>query len=92
MVRRAVRWGMGLGFGAAWTWAVVRIVLGADVGALEGAVAAGGWGLSVLPVHCMPKSSAAGAVGPQRWVAAWRAGDVTRASRLPRSDAGSGPS
>lgn len=92
MVRRTVCWGMVAGLGAVWAWAVVRIVLGADVGALEGAVAAGGWGLSLLPVHCMPKASATGAVGPERWVAAWRAGDVTRASRRHRSDAGSGRS
>lgn len=92
MVRRAVRWGTALGLGAVWSWAVARIVLGADTGALEGAVAAGGWGLSLLPVHCMPKAGAAGAVGRERWVAAWRAGAVTRASRPPRSDAGSGPS
>jgi hypothetical protein len=89
MVRRAVCWGMALGLGTAWVWAVVRIVLGADVSALEGAVAAGG--LSVLPVHCRPKARAAGAVGPERWVAAWRAGHVTT-SRRPRSGGGSGPS
>jgi hypothetical protein len=92
MVRRTVRSGIALGFGAVWWWAVLRIALGADTGLVEGAVVAGGWGLSLLPVHCVPKALAAGAVGPERWVAAWRAGDVTRASRHPRSGAGSDPS
>lgn len=78
MVGRAVRWGAVLGLGAVWWWAVLRLALGADTGALEGAVAIGGWGLSLLPVHCMPKARAAGAIGPERWVAAWRAGSVGR--------------
>lgn len=44
-----------LGLGAVWWWAVLRLLLSGDAGVLEGAVAAGGWGLSVLPVHCVPK-------------------------------------
>ncbi|WP_306189876.1 hypothetical protein [Streptomyces sp. MK5] len=46
-----------LGLGAVWWWAVLRLVLSGDAGVLEGAVAAGGWGLSLLPVHCAPKDS-----------------------------------
>ncbi|WTI16488.1 hypothetical protein OIB37_26950 [Streptomyces sp. NBC_00820] len=76
MVARLVRWGAVLGCGAAWWWAVLRITLGEGAGALEGAVAVGGWGLSVLPVHCVPKGRAAGAVEAGRWVDAWRVGSV----------------
>ncbi len=49
-----VRWGAALGFGAVWWWAVLRLLSG-QAGVLEGAVTAGGWGLSLLPVHCVPK-------------------------------------
>ncbi len=95
MVRRVVRWGAALGLGLLWWWAVLRIALGAGAGVIEGAVVAGGWGLSVLPVHCVPKRQAAGAVEAGRWTAAWRtaaAPGATRASPRPRSDGGSGPS
>ncbi|MEU7229268.1 hypothetical protein AB0B05_36335 [Streptomyces chrestomyceticus] len=38
-----------------WWWAVVRLTLWPGTqGIVEGAVAAGGWGLSLLPVHCVP--------------------------------------
>ncbi|MEV0643159.1 hypothetical protein AB0I77_51365 [Streptomyces sp. NPDC050619] len=86
------RWGAVLGLGVLWWWAVLRLALSPDAGALEGAVAAGGWGLSLLPVHCVAKGRAAGAVGAQRWVAAWRTAGATTASPHHRSDAGSGPS
>ncbi|PKW10465.1 hypothetical protein SAMN05428944_2342 [Streptomyces sp. 1222.5] len=89
---RAVRWGVALGLGAAWWWAVLRLALGEDSGVLEGAVVAGGWGLSVLPVHCAPMGRASGAVSKGRWGAAWRVGDVTRASPHPRSGEVSDPS
>ncbi|WP_338895767.1 hypothetical protein WBG99_08605 [Streptomyces sp. TG1A-60] len=52
---RIVRWGAALGLGALWWWGVLRLALVPDAGAVEGAVAAGGWGLSLLPVHCVPK-------------------------------------
>ncbi|MFH9864178.1 hypothetical protein [Streptomyces sp. NPDC017202] len=61
-----------LGLGAVWWWAAVRLALAPDAGALEGAVAAGGWGLSLLPVHCVAKSRAAGALAAGRWKGAWR--------------------
>ncbi|MDR6979197.1 hypothetical protein J2X68_005931 [Streptomyces sp. 3330] len=66
--------GLGLGLGTVWWWAVLRLAVTPDAGALEGAVAAGGWGLSLLPVHCVAKARAVGAVGEGRWKAAWRGG------------------
>lgn len=64
--------GLGLGLGAVWWWAVLRLAVAPEAGVLEGAVAAGGWGLSLLPVHCVAKARAVGAVGEGRWRAAWR--------------------
>jgi hypothetical protein len=52
---RIVRWGATLGLGALWWWGVLRLAVASDAGAVEGAVVAGGWGLSLLPVHCVPK-------------------------------------
>nr|WP_078612706.1 hypothetical protein [Streptomyces canus] len=107
MAGPTVRRGMALGLGALWWCAVARLVLAPDAGVLEGAVAAGGWGLSLLPVHCVPKARAAGAVAAGRWAQAWRAGKpagagpagqpaepgaVTTASPRRRSGGGSGPS
>ncbi|MET7369669.1 hypothetical protein ABZS61_28160 [Streptomyces sp. NPDC005566] len=49
MVRR---WALVLVLGGAWWWAVLRLMLEPEqAGLVEGAVAAGGWGLSLLPVH-----------------------------------------
>ncbi|MCZ0206824.1 hypothetical protein [Streptomyces achromogenes] len=92
MAGRIVRWGAALGLGALWWWAVLRLAVGEDSGVLEAAVVAGGWGLSLLPVHCVPKARATGAVPAGRWGAAWRAGEVTRASPHPRSGEVSDPS
>ncbi|MFE2422469.1 hypothetical protein [Streptomyces hokutonensis] len=92
MAGRIARWGAVLGLGALWWWAVLRLALAADAGVLEGAVAAGGWGLSLLPVHCVPKARAAGAVGQGRWREAWSVSLATTASPRPRSDGGSDPS
>ncbi|SES49364.1 hypothetical protein SAMN04487983_107815, partial [Streptomyces sp. yr375] len=64
--------GLGVVLGVVWWWAVVRLVVAPDAGILEGAVAAGGWGLSLLPVHCVAKERAVGAVAEGRWRAAWR--------------------
>nr|WP_237330813.1 hypothetical protein [Streptomyces sp. BA2] len=50
-----------MALGALWWWGVLRLALVPDAGVLEGAVAAGGWGLSLLPVHCVPQSRAVGA-------------------------------
>ncbi|MEV0255522.1 hypothetical protein AB0H82_14855 [Streptomyces sp. NPDC050732] len=82
MTWRAVRWVPVLALGALWWWGVLRLALAPDAGALEGAVAAGGWGLSVLPVHCVPKARAEGEV------AAARNGGRGRAARVWRGGAG----
>ncbi|MFF4490245.1 hypothetical protein ACFY0F_27770 [Streptomyces sp. NPDC001544] len=50
--RRAVLLGSGA---VLWWWAVVRLTLG-DGGVAEGTVVTGGWGLSLLPVHCAPRA------------------------------------
>ncbi|WP_125264751.1 hypothetical protein [Streptomyces alboflavus] len=80
---RVVRWAPVLGLSALWWWAVFRLALAPEAGVLEGAVAAGGWGLSLLPVHCVAKARAAGVARrrPPR--------QVTTASRRRRSGAGS---
>ncbi|MGW4998920.1 hypothetical protein ACWEP8_14670 [Streptomyces hydrogenans] len=68
----------GLVVGGLWWWAVLRLLLvPGEAGPVEGAVAAGGWGLSLLPVHV------AASARPQRFTRAWR---------RRRSGAGSAPS
>ncbi|WP_319198605.1 hypothetical protein, partial [Streptomyces sp. AK04-3B] len=85
--------GLGLGAGALWWWAVVRLAVVPDAGVLEGAVAAGGWGLSLLPVHCVAKARAVGAVADGRWrgalQGAWR-GAPRGSAREDRGDGGDG--
>ncbi|MDG9728737.1 MULTISPECIES: hypothetical protein [unclassified Streptomyces] len=84
---RTVRRAAALGLGVLWWWAVLRLALAPGAGVLEGAVAVGGWGLSVLPVHCVPRRRAAGAVSAGRWRRALStAGDpgAAAASRRPR--------
>ncbi|WP_329334014.1 hypothetical protein OG866_11690 [Streptomyces sp. NBC_00663] len=95
MVRPIVRWGAALTLGALWWWAVLRLALAPGAGVLEGAVAAGGWGLSLLPVHCVPRARAAGALAVGRWrgtTTSAPGNTVTTASPRRRSGAGSGPS
>ncbi|MEC4571129.1 hypothetical protein L8C58_08365 [Streptomyces sp. CMAA1738] len=86
---------LALTVGALWWWAVLRLVLApAESGAVEGAVAVGGWGLGLLPVHCVPaplRRARRRAAGRDARVPGG-AGAVTRASTPHRSDAGSGPS
>ncbi|MFD5269325.1 hypothetical protein [Streptomyces sp. NPDC058335] len=72
MAGPTARRGAALVLGVVWWWAAVRLAVAPDAGVLEGAVAAGGWGLSLLPVHCVAKSRAVGAVAAGRWGAAWR--------------------
>ncbi|MCH0561936.1 hypothetical protein [Streptomyces sp. MUM 2J] len=74
MAGRAARRVTALGLGVVWWWAVLRLALAPGAGTLEGAVAVGGWGLSVLPVHCVPSTRAVGALREGRWRDAWRTG------------------
>ncbi|BAG18592.1 MULTISPECIES: hypothetical protein [Streptomyces] len=62
------RWVPALVLGGLWWWAVLRLVLRPEqAGLVEGAVAAGGWGLSLLPVH-VASVVPASRVGPSgRW-------------------------
>ncbi|ARP74421.1 hypothetical protein LK07_26095 [Streptomyces pluripotens] len=92
MVARMVRRGVALGLGMVWWWAVLRLALGEGRGALEGAVTVGGWSLSLLPVHCVPRARAPGALRSGRWRAAWCTAATTRASPRPRSGEVSDPS
>ncbi|MET8506703.1 hypothetical protein ABZV60_18925 [Streptomyces sp. NPDC004787] len=73
----------GLVAGGLWWWAVARLLLvPGETGPVEGAVAAGGWGLSLLPVHVAASSG--------RGEGAWAR--LTRASRRRRWGGGSAPS
>ncbi|MYR81950.1 hypothetical protein K7395_07485 [Streptomyces filamentosus] len=82
------RWVPALVLGGLWWWAVLRLVLRPEqAGLVEGAVAAGGWGLSLLPVHVasvVPLGSSRGSGAA--------AGRLTRAWRRRRSAGGSGRS
>ncbi|MEE1751704.1 hypothetical protein PUR26_04240 [Streptomyces sp. SP18CS02] len=50
--RRGPLLALALVWGGLWWWAVLRMALTpGQAGLVEGAVAAGGWGLSLLPVH-----------------------------------------
>lgn len=105
---RMLRWAPAVVCGALWWWGALRLAFAPGAGMFEGALVAGGWGLSLLPVHALPKARAAGVAGaPGRHGArrvrtrAVRAGreaaggvwrQVTRAWRRPRSGGGSGPS
>jgi hypothetical protein len=71
--------------GALWWWAVLRLALTPEhAGLVEGAVAAGGWGLSLLPVHAASRAVENGGPGG--------AVSTTTASRRPRSAEISDPS
>ncbi|MFD2011101.1 hypothetical protein [Streptomyces narbonensis] len=76
---------VGLVAGGLWWWSVLRLLLvPGEAGIVEGAVAAGGWGLSLLPVHVAASARRPGGGRP--------GSPVTRASRRRRWGAGSGPS
>ncbi|WP_086822131.1 hypothetical protein [Streptomyces sp. NRRL B-24572] len=105
MVRRRVPlvtlalFACGLAAGGLWWWAVLRLLLvPAETGPVEGAVAAGGWGLSLLPVHVAASSgrglsgSAARAPRLVTRLPGAAAQGVTRASRRRRWGGGSGRS
>lgn len=58
MVRR-IRVVPALALGGVWWWAVLRLALEPEQsGVVEGAVVAGGWGLSLLPVHAVSQAAA----------------------------------
>ncbi|MCI3905538.1 hypothetical protein CP982_30475 [Streptomyces spectabilis] len=99
MAGRVLRWASALGVAALWWWAVLRLAAAPDAGALEGTIAAGGWGLSLLPVHCVPKERALGVAGARRRLSGARGrprrvrrGAVTKASPRRRWGGGSGRS
>ncbi|WP_137992932.1 hypothetical protein [Streptomyces vilmorinianum] len=78
----------GLVAGGLWWWAVLRLALVPEQsGLVEGAVAAGGWGLSLLPVHVTASAGAGG-----RAVRGATGARVTTASRPRRWGGGSDPS
>ncbi|MEU9799431.1 hypothetical protein [Streptomyces sp. NPDC051000] len=94
---------LALTVGVLWWWAVLRLALApAETGPVEGAVAVGGWGLGLLPVHCVPRPERGrrkgepghgGNVAPVVTTSATSAGPrSTRASTLHRSGEESGPS
>ncbi|WP_442306101.1 hypothetical protein [Streptomyces sp. 2RAF24] len=86
---------VGLVAGGLWWWAVLRLLLvPGETGPVEGAVAAGGWGLSLLPVHVAASSRRRGASSGRGGAPALGSSRraVTRASRRRRWGAGSGPS
>lgn len=69
--RGPVRWAVALALGGVWWWAVLRLAAAPEqTGPVEGAFTAGGWGLSLLPVHCGPsrgRSVRRIASGPPSW-------------------------
>nr|WP_238545358.1 MULTISPECIES: hypothetical protein [Streptomyces] len=74
--RGPVRWAVAIALGGVWWWAVLRLAAAPEqTGPVEGAFTAGGWGLSLLPVHCGPS----------------RGRSVGRISSGPRSRPGSPP-
>ncbi|MGW8747161.1 hypothetical protein [Streptomyces sp. NPDC055794] len=86
---RAARRAAALGLGGLWWWAVLRLALEPGAGVIEGAVAVGGWGLSVLPVHCAPRRRSAGALEAGRWRRAVRT--AVRGPEASGPGEGSGP-
>ncbi|MFF8276987.1 hypothetical protein ACF05T_12890 [Streptomyces lateritius] len=79
--------------GGLWWWAVLRLVLVPErSGLVEGAVAAGGWGLSLLPVHVTASAATSGRTFLGRIVEGMRGRRFTTASRRRRSDGEPDPS
>ncbi|MFD8714692.1 hypothetical protein ACFV07_30140 [Streptomyces anulatus] len=88
------RWVPALVLGGLWWWAVLRLVLHPEqAGLVEGAVAAGGWGLSLLPVHVasvvpvapVGPSGRSGLLGPSGSLGSLAKRRSTRAWRRRRS-------
>ncbi|SDD46011.1 hypothetical protein SAMN05216505_10814 [Streptomyces prasinopilosus] len=79
-----------LGLGILWWWAAARLLLTPDAGVLEATVAAGSWGLSLLPVHCVPKGRTKGGLADGRWRRAWRTASGPPEAGAPTAVASSG--
>lgn len=63
---------VGLVAGGFWWWAVLRLALApAEAGPVEGALAASGWGLSLLPVHVAASADRGGRRRSRRGGALW---------------------
>jgi hypothetical protein len=65
-----------LTLGLLWWWAALRLALAPRAsGVAEAGVVLGGWTISLLPVHCVPKERATGmVVATGRWLRALRGG------------------
>jgi hypothetical protein len=82
-VRRGIRtaarsrgplgWATAVAAGGAWWWAGLRLLAHPDRSSpVEGLVALGGWGLSLLPVHCVPWTRSRDRSPLRRMYAVWR--------------------
>lgn len=62
--RRPLRWAIAFVAGVVWWWALLRLIVQpAQAGSFEGLVVAGGWGLSIVPLHTVrwPRGSSSAA-------------------------------
>lgn len=63
--RRPVRWAIAFVAGVVWWWALLRLIAQpAQAGSFEGLVVAGGWGLSIVPLHTARWSRGSSAAAP----------------------------
>jgi hypothetical protein len=77
--------------GGVWWWAVLRLVLAPEhTGAVEKVVAAGGWGLSLLPVHVASRAALA-AEAAERAARRRRRGVPETGGQGPRDQAAGSP-
>ncbi|MGW0033644.1 hypothetical protein ACWDXD_28005 [Streptomyces sp. NPDC003314] len=64
---------VGLVAGGLWWWAVLRLLLvPGEAGPVEAVMVAGGWGLSLLPVHVAASSGRPGAAARRLGRVPWR--------------------
>jgi hypothetical protein len=63
--RRPVRWAIAFVAGVVWWWALLRLIVQpAQAGSFEGLVVAGGWGLSIVPLHTARWSRGSSSAAP----------------------------